>query len=110
MTSSTEEEKDFKSLAEVEQTLYSLEAFQDGYSTVKVPLHEKIKNASYCMQCESPKGFEDSGLTHISCALGKCEKCRTYPRPAAEVELGDNDKKHGSIHTKFFQHAQNTDH
>ena len=72
MPSSTEEEKDLKAAAKTEHTLYALEAFTDGYSPVKVPLHKKIKNASYCMQCKSPAEFEGSGRTHINCALGKC--------------------------------------
>ena len=93
MTSSTEEEKGLKSLAEAKHTPYAMEVFMDGLSLVKVPLNKKIQNVSYCIQCKSLVGFEDIGLTQIDCALGKCEKCGTCSWLAAEVELGDDNKK-----------------
>ena len=56
---------------------YKSQAFAVDGST----LHQKSKDAAYSMQCPSPLGFEDSGVTKFKCASGNCEHCGVYCRP-----------------------------
>jgi hypothetical protein len=93
MPDSTSLEKDAKVLATTKATIYAMEASTDGVSDIKVPLHAKAKHAVWCMQCEPPIAFKDSGLTHIKCALGDCVKCGAYPVPTSEKELEKSDEK-----------------
>ena len=93
MPDTTSLEKDGNFLAEARATIYGMEAFTDGVSDTKVPLHAKAKHAAWCIQCGPPTAFKDSGLTHIKCALGDCDKCGNYPEPTSEKSLGTSDEK-----------------
>ena len=61
---------------------YKLEAFAPDGGT----LHPKAKDAAYSVQCPSPPGFEDTGITRLECASGNCPNCPAYCRPCEEGE------------------------
>ena len=63
-------------------TKYISEAFGPDGST----LHPKGKHAAYSVQCPSPPGFEDSGLTSFLCASGLCPNCGIYCQPCLEKD------------------------
>jgi len=62
---------------------YKSQAFAIDGST----LHPKSKDAAYSMQCPSPIGFEDNGVTQFKCASGTCEDCGVYCRPCVEEKI-----------------------
>ena len=82
LPNNTRQQKANKERAEAKASEYAQEAFSFVGEETK-PLHSKVKHGAYCMQCDPPPDFQNSGLTHIKCALGDYEHCNNYSRPKA---------------------------
>ena len=80
----TRKEKDAKQAALHKSVLFSAQAFVGDHD-----LHPTPKEAALSIQCDSPAGFEGTGLTKLCCALGECLDCPEFDRP--ELELTAND-------------------
>ena len=63
--------------AQLQFDLFEEEAFVDDQD-----LHPTAKDAALSIQCDSPAGFEGSGLTKLKCASSKCDLCPAFKRPA----------------------------
>ena len=61
--------------------MYNIEAFNGNGDQHLYPTPSSTAAAT---KCSSPDGFEDTGLTRISCASSSCKYCGNYCRPAAE--------------------------
>ena len=50
-------------------------------------LHPKAGDAVDSIQCDSPPGFEGTGIVKFECAAGLCPDCPTYQRPVTESKF-----------------------
>ena len=73
--------KDAKSILLAHITMYKIEAFNGNGDQHMYPTPSSTAAAT---KCPSTYGFEDTGLTRISCASSSCKDCGDYFRPAAE--------------------------
>ena len=79
----TKYQKKKKAKAKLDYLEYQAEEFDVDDQ----PLHPKAKDAVASIQCDSPVGFEGTGIVKFACAAGLCPNCPSYPSPAAESKF-----------------------
>ena len=80
----TAHQQDAQLIALEKKTMYKQQALNGEEA-----LHPRGRDACNAMQCLPVGGFSDTGVTHLQCASGNCNKCGTLKSPTLE---GETDK------------------
>ena len=78
-------EKDARQAASHASALSSAQAFAGDCS-----LHPTLDDAALSVQCDSPAGFENSGLAKLCHAAGRCANCPDSNRPESGLTANDS--------------------
>jgi len=75
----------YQKIIKAKAKLAYLEYQADGFDVEDKPLHPKARDAVASIQCDSPVGFEGTGIVKFECAAGLCPDCPSFQWPKAET-------------------------